>query len=103
MPKSKTFCSENSLDKVHINTKWEEGKSATKYFWEIYSSKKMFIDKDRREEKPSRKEKKHKKKPQSPERSGGEYLKAISDTRPSYLISRSFQSRANNTILMTPV
>lgn len=62
----------------------------------------MFVDKDRGAEKQSRK-KKHTKKPQTPERSEGEYLKAISDTRPSYLISRSFQSKANNAILMTPV
>lgn len=55
MPETKTFCSENSLNKVHINTKWEEGKGATKYLREIYSSKKMFIDKDKGEEKPSKK------------------------------------------------
>lgn len=55
MPKTKMFCSENSLNKVHVNTKWEEGKGATKYFWKIYSSEKMFVDKDRGAEKQTRK------------------------------------------------
>lgn len=62
----------------------------------------MFIDKERGEENQAE-QKKHTKKPQSPERTVGEYLKVVSDTRPSYLISRSFQSNANNTILMTPM